>query len=96
LSGIVWAVYRVVLWVQHIRFAFRAYGLLLNEIHREIRVVKKNTDRLEFQLNRDDSKPRLTIPPPLEMNPTVDATDWLEDDKKTSVLPDPCFPVGDR
>lgn len=103
LIGIYWAVRRVVLAIRGFFFALRAYGTLLGHMDREIKTVKGYCQRLEFALNRDNSqqhrvsvippapKPEFLVPPPLDLNPTVDATDWVEDEKKTEIRPDTCL-----
>jgi hypothetical protein len=85
-GGVAWAVFHVIRWILNLIILCRSVYFVLGMIERDVKTTRAMVDRIQFQLNRDvDSKPRVSIPPPLDLSPpTVDATDWVDDDKKTS------------
>lgn len=98
--GIYWAVSRIWLAIGRLFFTLRAYGSLLGHMDRELKTINSYCQRIEFGLNRERvsvippaPKPEFLVPPPLDLNPTVDATDWVEDEKKTEIRPDACLTV---
>jgi hypothetical protein len=97
-----WALREVWRAIQRFRFTVRAWASLLGHMDRELKTIKGYCERLEFALNRENSrqrvsivppapKPEFQVPPPLDLNPTLDATDWVEDEKKTELRPDACL-----
>jgi hypothetical protein len=92
--AVAFVVRRVHSFFRNLRFL----TIAINTLDRDVKVLKGAVRGLEIREAREERDiASMSIPPPLPLScPTIDATDWCDDDKKTEIRPEPCLPVENR